>query len=168
MSDDQRTIGEGAAGQPEQADIDLAAAVLDQVFQARSEGQTTLETAQDVYTLLQNYVRSVEARHKAVLDRIEALATRLDAHITAVEQRHQKMFERIDLNTRSREDAEWEVTNLHSVMKTWHQHHVDIHAAVVHVLEVLNLRRDLHALGDVPALPARERPPSRQREHGRA
>jgi len=149
-------MAEGATEGKAADDINLAAAVLDQVFQARDETQVTLQTAQDIYIFLQTYTRALDAT-------IQRLVTRLETHITAVEQRHKKMFERIDLNTRSREDAEWEISNLHSTMTTWHQHHVVMQTALIHALKALHLERDLQRLPAVPELPPR-RP--REREHG--
>jgi vancomycin resistance protein YoaR len=163
---EERTPAEPGQAAPALADIDLAAAVLDQVFQARSEGQTTLETAQDIYVALHNYTQQALAREERVLSAIESLNTRLTDHIEAVAKRHKRMMDLIERNTRSREDAEWEISNLHSVMHTWHQHHVVQQAALIAALKALRLDRELRKLPAVPELPSRQRP--HEREAGRA
>jgi len=149
-------------GTPSPTDIDLAAAVLDQVFQARSEGQATLETAQDIYVALRAYLQQVDAREQRLMGAIEQLTARLDNHIDAVAARHERMMDLIDRNTRSREDAEWEVTQLHSVLVTWHQHHVVTQAALIEALKALKLDREIKRLPAVPELPV-HRPRERER-----
>ncbi len=159
------TRAQAAAAGESPIDINLAAATLDQVFQARDEGQVTLETTRDIYQFLRTYAQQLDAREQRLFTAIELLSAQLSNHIDTVARRHERMTKLIERNTRSREDAEWEITNLHSVLATWHQHHVVMQAALVHALQALHLERDIQRLPAVPELPPR-RPRELELEQG--
>ncbi len=103
----------------EAAEIPAAVEMWNEILQMRREQQ-------DLATAFEEHRLRVGERHKTILQEIGHIAE------TSAE------------NTRARQDFELEIKMLHSVMRQWYNGLIDLHRAVLNVLERVEPGQERH------------------------
>lgn len=94
-----------------------AAQALDAAYQAR---EYLPAIAEELRSLAEQVSASAE-QHAAWQAAVSDRHARMLAQLEALTARVGELEDNVVANTRAREDAEWEIQQLHSVMKEWHR-----------------------------------------------
>lgn len=133
----------------QKSDIEIGAETLDQVYQARDEGQETLRTAKGIEARLRQHEETIAGRHKAMLaslaqiseavEQVAAMAARNSARLDVLEEFASGVI-------RERENWEDEIKMLHGTLRGWYR-------AMEAVLKRLNMEAELEQFPPPGSLP---------------